>query len=116
MPPADYDRWKFTVHEALSTDGELNVEYRAIWPDASVHWVEIRARTQFDPQRNPLILSGVSIDITQRKENDQCPQLMTQEMGHGIKNILANVQSVVNQSLRAEKGLNELRVDIDQLI
>jgi two-component sensor histidine kinase len=81
-----------------------------------VHWVEIRARTQFDPQRNPLILSGVSIDITQRKENDQCPQLMTQEMGHGIKNILANVQSVVNQSLRAEKGLNELRVDIDQLI
>jgi len=114
--PADYDHWKFTVDEALSTDGELNVEYRAIWPNGSVHWIEIRARTQFDPQGKPLTLSGVSIDITQRKENDQYRQLMTQEMGHRIKNILANVQSVVNQSLRADKGLNELRVDIDQRI
>lgn len=114
--PDDYDHWKNKVAEALSTDGELHVEYRAFWPDQSVHWIEIRAQTRFDSIGNPLRMSGVSIDVTQRKNDEQYRQLVTQEMAHRIKNILANVQSVVNQSLRSEKNINELRVDIDQRI
>lgn len=100
--PDDFQRWEETVQKALTERGDLHVEYRAIWPDGTIHWIEIRAQTRFDAQGNPMLMSGVSIDISDAKEAEEYRTLMTQEMSHRIKNILATVQSVVTQSLRLD--------------
>ncbi len=100
--PEDHARWASTVAAAVTGNGDLHVEYRAIWPDGSVHWIEVRAETRFDPDRRPLLMSGVSIDITDRREAEAYRELMNREMSHRIKNILATVQSIVRQSLRTE--------------
>ncbi len=99
--PDDVGLWEETVRQALTNGGDLHVEYRAIWPDQSIHWIEIRAQTRYDIYGKPILMSGISIDITDTKEAEQYRSLMTQELGHRIKNILATVQSVVGQSLRA---------------
>jgi len=114
--PDDLQRWRLTVAEALAGDGDLQIEYRAIWPDGSEHWVEIRAETRFDEQHRPLLMSGVSIDITERRQAEAYRELMNREMGHRIKNILATVQSIVSQSLRSDLPGRELRDIVSQRI
>ncbi|KQN77849.1 PAS domain-containing protein [Devosia sp. Leaf64] len=114
--PDDVERWGETVQQALDTNGDLHVEYRAIWPDGSQHWIEIRAQTRYDSDGNPMLMSGVSIDITEAKEAEEYRTLMTQEMGHRIKNILATVQSVVSQSLRSDGNIEDIRTTVIERI
>ncbi|WP_329609843.1 PAS domain-containing protein [Paracoccus benzoatiresistens] len=107
--PEDYPRWQQTLRAALEGDGEFHIEYRINLPTGDLRWIEIRAQTRFDDQHRPLTMSGISLDITERKEAEAYRMLVTQEMGHRIKNTLATVQSIVSQSLRAELPSNELR-------
>lgn len=116
IDPDDRERWAKTVEEALATGGDLHVEYRAIWPDGSKHWIEIRAQTRYDANGNPMLMSGVSIDITETKNAEEYRALMTQEMSHRIKNILATVQSVVSQSLRADEDIATIRTTVIERI
>lgn len=57
---------------------ELKVEYRIVWPNGSIHWIENRTRSYKDPDGNPSRLFGVAIDITDQKVSEQ-EQQRTQE-------------------------------------
>ncbi|PYE22314.1 PAS domain S-box-containing protein [Rhizobium sp. PP-CC-3A-592] len=114
--PEDFQRWKDTLNAALATDGNFHIEYRVFWPDGSLHWVEIRAETRFDDDGAPLLMSGISIDITARREDEAYRDLMNREMGHRIKNILATVGSIVSQSLRTEAPASNMRDTVAERI
>lgn len=114
--PDDVARWAQTVDQALSGDGELHVEYRAIWPDGSIHWIEIRAQTKFNDDGSPSLMSGVSIDITDRKETDELRALLNQELAHRIKKMLATVQTVVLQSLRDDGRSDDVAKTVSERI
>jgi PAS domain S-box-containing protein len=114
--PDDKLHWSEKVAEATTGKGDLHVEYRAIWPDRSVHWIEVRAETRFGDDGQPLLMSGVSIDITERREAEAYRELMNREMSHRIKNILATVQSIVRQSLRTDLPASGLQNIVAQRI
>lgn len=67
----------------LSRGIDYNVEYRNIWPDGSVHWVETRARVVRGPDGKVRSLVGVCVDISARKtadiERDTLLQQLTTE-------------------------------------
>lgn len=50
---------------------ELKVEYRIVWPDGSIHWIENRTRSYKDPDGKPTRLFGVAIDVTDQKVSEQ---------------------------------------------
>jgi two-component system cell cycle sensor histidine kinase/response regulator CckA len=51
------------------------VEFRAIWPDGSAHWVHGRAQASYDADGKPLRLLGIAMDIDERKSlEDQLRQ------------------------------------------
>lgn len=106
--PDDFDRWRETLLAAWAAEGDFNVSYRVNLPDGTMRWVEIRGQTRFDEAHQPVSMSGVSIDITERKEAESYRALVTQEMSHRIKNTLATVQSIVSQSLRSDAPRQEL--------
>ncbi|WEK04585.1 MAG: PAS domain-containing protein [Candidatus Devosia phytovorans] len=114
--PDDHSYWAEKVADAAAGNGDLHVEYRAVWPDGSIHWIEVRAETRFDDDRRPLLMSGVSIDITERREAEAYRELMNREMSHRIKNILATVQSIVRQSLRTETPASGMQDIVAQRI
>ena len=43
-------------------------EYRTVWPDGSVHWLESRARFFYDGEGRPVRQLGIVQDLTARKE------------------------------------------------
>jgi PAS domain S-box-containing protein len=65
--PEDREERQIAFAEALKAGTDYTSEFRNIWPDASVHWVDIRARTVRDDTGRVTQLIGVSADITARK-------------------------------------------------
>ena len=51
----------------IKTGCDYSIEYRAIWPDGSQHWVDVRSRAVRAPDGRIKSLIGVSSDITARK-------------------------------------------------
>ena len=114
--PDDFGRWRETLDHALASGGEFNIEYRAITPAGEVRWIEIRSQTRYDAVGHPISMTGVSINITDRKESEAHRQLLTQELGHRIKNTLATVQSIVSQTVRSGEWPAEIATIINQRI
>ena len=70
----DIKRVEQSVADALAGKGEYYAEYRAIWPDGSVHWVEARGRVDRDSQGRPMRLIGVNRNITEHKLAEEALQ------------------------------------------
>lgn len=60
------------VEQALSptSPGEFAMEYRILWPDASIHWVRAVGRIYFEgegAERHPVRFLGIVQDISERR-------------------------------------------------
>jgi PAS domain S-box-containing protein len=55
------------VEMAFQTGQPAAAEWRVIWPDGSVHWLVGRFQVFKDEAGAPLRLTGINIDITERK-------------------------------------------------
>jgi PAS domain S-box-containing protein len=55
------------LDRSIKTGKDYSFEYRNIWSDGSVHWVDVRARAVRRPDGSIKSLVGVSSDITARK-------------------------------------------------
>ena len=99
--PDDREYQRAMVRQAVSTGSALDMEYRTIWPDGSVHWVQVRGRGVYDRDGIPTGLAGISLNITARKKTEERQFLLLEELNHRVKNTLAMVQSIAKQTLRA---------------
>ena len=66
------------MKQALRNGGDLQVEYRIVRGGDQVRWLESRARLLTDSHGGPAQLSGVSMDITQRKRTEQDLRFLAQ--------------------------------------
>ena len=100
--PDDKHRQAASVAAAIENRTDLHVEYRAIWPDGTVHWVRVSGRALTGPDGR-LSMVGVSQDVTERRRSDDRQRLLLHELNHRVKNTLATVQSVASLTQRAAK-------------
>ena len=56
------------VNQTLETGEPVEGEWRVVWRDGSVHWIVGRFQAFKDAVGKPLRLSGVNMDITNRKQ------------------------------------------------
>jgi PAS domain S-box-containing protein len=50
---------------------DFGMEFRVNWPDASLHWLDTKAKSFSDPAGRPLHVTGACVDITERKRTEQ---------------------------------------------
>lgn len=78
-----------------------NVEYRIRRPDnGEIRWLSRHIEFIHDGQGKPIKMFGIMQDITERKEAAARQDLLTHELEHRIKNILAMVSAIASQTLR----------------
>ncbi|MDP1869266.1 MAG: ATP-binding protein, partial [Bradyrhizobium sp.] len=65
--PEDRARRAEVFERTILTGRDYSIEYRAIWPDGSQHWIDVRSRAVRAPDGSIKSLVGVSSDITARK-------------------------------------------------
>ena len=59
------------VEEALESGAPTEAEWRVVWPDGSVHWIAGRWQVFKDASGKPLRMTGINIDITERKRAEE---------------------------------------------
>jgi len=69
--PDDVGATEKAIQESIKNQKELSVEFRIFWPDKSLHWILTRANISFDKKGKPVEMSGVNIDISERKFQEQ---------------------------------------------
>lgn len=65
--PEDVPQVSQSLQEAIDQRKPFSAEYRIQGPDGQIHWSLSRGSLAFDPQGKPLLISGISMDITERK-------------------------------------------------
>ncbi len=69
--PDDIERAGKEVNDALTGISDFNSEFRVIWPDKSVHFIEAHAIVSRDEAGVGVRMIGVNVDITERKKADE---------------------------------------------
>jgi PAS domain S-box-containing protein len=90
--PDDWIKIQVAI-ERLIAQGEVpRDEFRVVRPDGEIRWcVGVAAGADKGGNR----ISGVTIDITDRKSAEERQSLLAREVDHRAKNVLAVVQSIV---------------------
>jgi PAS domain S-box-containing protein len=66
--PADRERQEQAFLQTMNSGADYDIEFKIFWPDASVHWVNMRGQLQYDKDNQPECMLGVVLDITEKKE------------------------------------------------
>lgn len=69
--PDDRAAVQKAYEQAIGKKGELNIEFREVWPDMTVHWISAIAHNFTNPETNSIILTGINMDITLRKQSEE---------------------------------------------
>jgi PAS domain S-box-containing protein len=105
--------WK-RVAKALDpkSDGRYDVEYRVKQIDGSWRWLSAWGLVEFEGKganRKPIAITGASRDLSERKQAEEQQRLLGNELNHRVKNSLATVQSIINQTLRGVRKISSRR-------
>jgi len=106
--PQDRERVTRGFEEALAGGSDVyEVEYRIIRPSGEERWIFGRGRVSRDAEGNPWRYSGVDIDITERKRQDQHLRVVSRELVHRTNNLLAIIQSMIRQTALASTSTRD---------
>ena len=67
--PDDKERVVDAINNSIEFGAEYNIDHRVIWPDGRIFWLNERGDIIRDNNGEPVLMSGVVIDITERKLN-----------------------------------------------
>jgi PAS domain S-box-containing protein len=70
-------------------------EFRVVRPNGDTRWCIGTAAASVDAAGNVVRLSGVTIDVTDRKEAEERQVLLAREVDHRARNALAVIQSII---------------------
>jgi PAS domain S-box-containing protein len=99
--PEDVDRLRKLIGEFARGVRTYEAEFRINRPDGEQRWCVGTAAATVDQNGRVIRVSGVTIDITERKRAEERQSLLAREVDHRAKNALALAQSIVRLT-RAE--------------
>jgi len=78
----DRESVRLAVDKSLAGEGNYEGEYRVVLPHEQIRWISTRSRIEFSSRGHPLGMSGVSVDITRRKQAELDLQKQRNELAH----------------------------------
>jgi PAS domain S-box-containing protein len=99
----DREKWQQAIEGALEGKRDYQVEYRTVWPDDSLHWIVARGQVLSDAQGKPEKMTGVAIDITERKLAEEA--LRKTEKLAATGRLAATIAHEINNPLEAVTNL-----------
>jgi PAS domain S-box-containing protein len=99
--PEDWERLRAALASVTEHGQTYQTEFRVHRPNGELRWCIGAAAASIDAARRVVGLSGVTVDITDRKSAEERQTLLVREVDHRARNALAVVQSIIRLT-RAE--------------
>jgi signal transduction histidine kinase len=91
------------VRRSLATGVDYDIEYRCVWPDRSVHWVQVRGKPELDAAGHALGMIGVSQEITERKAAEETLRNFAVELEQRVEERTREHAEIMAQLHEAQK-------------
>jgi two-component system, LuxR family, sensor kinase FixL len=108
LHPDDREMTRRVLEKASQGDGRYQIEYRVILPDGRMRWIASQGRVEFDADRQPVCVKGVSLDITRIKRAD------LEAQAQRIK--IAHLQRVASLAELSSSLANELKQPLTAIL
>src|SRR5438876_3400810 len=95
LHPDDIDEQRKALAQFAKGAKSYEAEFRIIRPDGEMRWCVGTAAATHDRAGRVMRVSGVTVDITERKHAEERQNLLAREVDHRAKNALALAQSIV---------------------
>jgi PAS domain S-box-containing protein len=95
LHPEDSQKLQIGMDQVLQRGEAYQTEFRVRQPSGDLRWCIGTAAPSVDGSGRIVRVSGVTVDITDRKEAEDRQALLAREVDHRAKNALALVQSIV---------------------
>ena len=93
--PEDWKHLQNAIKPAAPNTPSFQSEFRVCRPNGELRWCIGTAVASVDGIDNVVRISGVTVDITDRKQAEERQVLLAREVDHRARNALALVQSIV---------------------
>jgi PAS domain S-box-containing protein len=103
LHPEDKEGVKKTLTQARENGKNYQQQYRILWPDGSVRWIESQGRCQCDSEGRVTRMMGVLADVTHRKLTEEV-MLRTEKLAVAGR-LAAAVAHEINNPLEAVGNL-----------
>ena len=95
LHPDDWEPLRQVVLRMAKGERTQQVEFRVRRPNGELRWCTGTAAASVDAGGNVARISGVTIDVTERKEAEERQVLLAREVDHRARNALAIIQSII---------------------
>ena len=103
--PDDRETVQCTLARALEGDGRYELEHRVVLPGGHVRWIASRGCAQFNGAGTPIMVRGVSLDVTERRETEREAQRLRQEVAHvGRVSMMGQLASALAHEINQPLG------------
>jgi two-component system, LuxR family, sensor kinase FixL len=103
----DRESVRQAVEEAIENGKDYNTEFRIVLADGNVRWVSVRGRVHVDEHGKPVRLTGVSLDITARKEAEVIAKQQRDELEQLRQQRTALLEREIAERARLEREVIE---------
>jgi PAS domain S-box-containing protein len=101
------------AQDASADDTKFDWTLRLLLPDGSTRWVQGLGEYIRDTDGTILRSRGVVMDVTERRRAEEHQRLLINELNHRVKNSLAIVQGLAQQSFKADPASKSARQAFD---
>ncbi len=101
--PDDRPRREIVVQKAIEQDAVYRLEYRLLWPDASIHWILASGRAFHDEDGMNVRMIGVTLDVTDRHQAEAA--LLQSEKLAAVGRLAATIAHEINNPLESVTNL-----------
>lgn len=116
LHPDDRSRMREAIRLSIEARADLGIECRGIWPDGTLHWVDLHARHVLDWRRNAARLVGVASDVTVRKAAEDTLRRLNETLEAKVLDRTAQLERAhqtvleeIRQRERAEELLRQVQ-------
>jgi PAS domain S-box-containing protein len=128
LVPEDRDPVQRAIDHALRAGVDYESEFRVRDAHGSVRWLSARGRVEYDQRRAPVLMRGVSFDITERRNAESEQLRQRQELAHlsrvamlgELSGSLAHelnqpLSAILSNAQAAQEFLSAKPVDLDEV-